>query len=226
MIDYARFYDREMEQRDQLRSAIATPLGLISLLGALTAAIVRAFQFTVGPAAVIVSAALIVACALLAAAIYYLIRCYHGHTYKGIQTAGELKKYRDDLAAWYSATGSNPDHADTDTEAYLADSYAQAAHHNAEVNALKWNYLFLANRRIIYATLAIAVAFPVYLRDQLSERPETIQVFDAAPDLKRAILQHGRQTATKAGASAASTPAATSAPGAAAPKGPARGKHP
>lgn len=206
-IDYSRFYERELEQRSDLRSAVATPLGLFSLLGALIASMVTAHRLEGWGADIAFVVLIGSACATLGGSVYYLIRTYHGYTYKGVPTAKELREYRVSLEKWYAETGGSPANAQADVEAYLEEAYAIASHTNSEINLEKWNYLYLANRRLIMSTVLVAFAAVPFLSRQLLEDHSAPQVIEFAPSTQEALKDYVKQVRTQGAVSPLATPA-------------------
>lgn len=227
-IDFAKFYDDEMQQRDQLRSAVATPISLISLLGALLGAMSHAFHFDADLASALFTSLVGGACCFLACAVYFVVQAYHGHVYRRIPFPLAIRTYTDQLVKWHAAVGGQPAVAEAEVALWLEEEYAQAADKNAKINRDKWDYLFLANRRIIYSAILIAVASVPYLINQIAEQPEHATLIELSPDLRKAIATNARQKRSgPAGAASAAGAVTTRRPaGAGAPNTPAAGVPP
>lgn len=211
MLDCARFYEREMDQRSELRSAVSTPLGLFSLLGALVVTMVQAYPFDASRRDMVFLVAIAGACSLLAGAAYYLINAYHGHTYKGLPTAKELRDYQANLVAWYETTGGSEKDAELELKSYLDESYSAAAHFNAEVNLRKWNFLYLSNRRLIYAALALAVAAVPFLSTRFMQERVSIQLVELTPTTREALRYNVEQIRAQGTATATTSSKADAA---------------
>lgn len=91
--------------------------------------------------------------------IYFLVRSYHGHVYRFLPFALEIRSYRDDLRHWYATYGGGSDEAEKEFEEYLERLNAEAADHNARINLEKSEYLFRANTWLVYCVILTVAAF-------------------------------------------------------------------
>jgi hypothetical protein len=90
---------------------------------------------------------------------YFLVRSYHGQTYKAMPFALEQRTYREALREWHTQYGEGPAEGDREWVEYLERLYAEAADHNAGMNLLKSEYLFRANGAIIRCAIFAVLAF-------------------------------------------------------------------
>lgn len=186
------------------------PVGVVSLLGALIGSIVSTHRFEGTRSDLLMFGLLASCCAALGAALYYVVCAHHGHTYKALPSATELRDYRTSLEKWYVECNQSPDPAAAESEAYLEECFATAATANAEVNLKKWNFLFLANRRLIFAAVLLGLASVPYLSGKLLNDATTPQLIEFGPATREALLSNVRQARTQGAAtapSAAVTPA-------------------
>jgi hypothetical protein len=214
-LDYKAFYDAEMAQRDQLRGAVGTPIGLLTLLGALLGTMAQKYVITNDWVTIAFTTFFGTASYCILRGAYYLMRSYHGHVYKRMPTALELRQYRDQLISWHRQQASDEPTAEREFEDYLTDQYAKAADRNAYVNLEKSSYLFATNRAIIYAGITTALTLLAFVGNQLTAEKETlVQAVDVIPrlDMEHLRDERARQQESKASsASSASTKADTTA---------------
>jgi hypothetical protein len=215
-IPYDKFYEAELAQRDQLRGAVGTPIGILTLLGTVIYTMVSQFK----PAETFVTCLFACACGVgvyyVVRAAYFLTAAYHGHVYKRLPTALEFKKYRDDIEEWEKSYGNAEaakEIADMEAAAYLLTAYGIAADHNAYVNIEKSALLFRCTRATIIAACAIGVAaLPFGYNRATAEEEEKVQVVDIAPYLYREHLRHDRQEQRQRHSAAAAPPRPTPPP--------------
>jgi hypothetical protein len=216
-LDYKAIYDAEFEQREHLRSALSTPIGLLTLFGGLigyTLQKVR-LEFAWWSILFLVSTAFVAV--LLGLSTYFLIRAMHGHVYRQLKPAGVLREYHRQLREWHSNNGLGPLAGDREFDEYLEKSYVEASDHNQRINRERSEYLFLCNRwliRVVVSAVVLLIAFGMAVQAQSQPRGN--------PSGKSTTNQpeesHGQPTPVRAGtASKAGAPAAGRHP---------RGTHP
>jgi len=157
-LDYRQLYSEEFESRDRLRAAIGMPVGLLTVFASLLATMLRdpppapgflAWLFATGAAS---------GTYFFVRAAYYLVRSFHGHTYKVAPTPLELEAFWKDLRQWHKTYGKGKDGARVDFAKYLRDTYVTDTDHNALVNAEKAEYLFRAHGAMIYTGMLAGLA--------------------------------------------------------------------
>lgn len=175
-------YAAEFEHRERLRNAVSIPLGVLVVFGGILGSMYRGFVFAPGWLSATFLWFLAVAIYFFLRSAYYLVRSYHGHTYKTIPLAQELAEYREELVRWHLDFGDGAEAAEREFERYLENSLAAAADHNAVVNAAKSEYLFRANASVVYCGILVALSFLPYavLEKQHPEPVYRVQV--VAPD--------------------------------------------
>lgn len=215
------FYDQERAQRESLRDAIGQPVALLSIVATLLATMFQKYQMQCSVATAVFVPAFLVACIMGAVAVTSLVRAYHGHVYKGMRSAAEIRSTHIALSEWYVSNGKSEADAEKDLLYQLDEQYSIAAAHNAQVNERRSELLYLANRFIILGGAGAAIAFVPFLWNQLTATPATsVQIVDFAPRLYQELLQNDRSEA--AADSTAGTAAAAAQAPASAPKGPKR----
>jgi hypothetical protein len=207
------FYDQEKTQRESLRGAIGQPVALLSIVTTLLASMFQKFQMQCSLATALFVLVFLFACIAGAVAVTNLVRAYHGHTYKGVGSAEEIRTTRLALYEWYIGQGKSEADAEKDLLHQLDEQFSIAATHNAKVNERRSELLYLANRYIILGGAGAAFAFVPFLWNQLTVTPVTpVQIVDFTPRLYQKLLEHDRSKTTAdaaALAAAAQTPASS-----------------
>ena len=211
------FYDQERTQRESLRSAIGQPVALLSIVATLLASMFQKYQMQCSVATALFVLAFLCACITGAVAVTSLVRAYHGHIYKGMRSAEEIRSTHIALSEWYSNQGKSKADAEEDLLHQLDEQYSIAATHNNQVNERRSELLYLANRYIILGGAGAAIAFVPFLWNQLTVTPAIpVQIVDFSPRLYDELLQHDRSKAatdsavSPAAAATAQTPASAS----------------
>jgi hypothetical protein len=158
----AERYDAEFKRRDDMRGAAAIPLGVLSVLFGLLASMGGRFPLE-GPWWWIFWTAFGTATLFLLEAAYYLVRSYHGDTYKYVLSPSEWLKYRQQLADWHEAHGSGANAGVAEAEVELERQYAEYGSDNHETNNRKAEYRFRATTALLLAALFLGVAYIPYM---------------------------------------------------------------
>lgn len=80
--DYKQNYDAELTQREHLRAAVGTPIGLLTLIGTGLAYMYQKFDYALDPAAVLFTPLVLSSTAAAIVSGWHLVHAMHGHTYK------------------------------------------------------------------------------------------------------------------------------------------------
>ena len=166
---YKNLYDAEWTRRDQLQSAVGTPLTAITLLGSALVVLSGNWNTAALVWPLVFRAALLGAGATFAIAVYKLVRSYHNYVYERIPFSSQLHTYESDLRQYYAATAGNPDLAGVEFEAELERRYILAADVNSQNNIRRGEYLHQANWAIVWAvvfTATAAVPLALTLKDR------------------------------------------------------------
>lgn len=166
--DYYRdHYCLEVTRRGELTNGLSLPLGILSLLIAGLVVVAQAIRL---PLDGLATAQLVVMCVALAFVLltaYFLARSYYNYGYGYTPTAQEIKKYKEDLAAYYVAIGDSEAAARSKAEDealdHLDSEYAQHAHRNRINNNTKSSYLHKANGALIAAVVSTLAAGAIFL---------------------------------------------------------------
>jgi len=175
---YKTHYALEVARKTNLTAALSLPVGVVSgIAGALVIMAKEAHApLSVGDLVELGAIALsAIACSLSG---YFLFRSLYNFTYGYTPTPLQLKKYKDQLAAFHASAGRPQAEANELAEAetldYIDTEYAKNADRNAKNNDIKSSYLHRANGAMIAAVGFGAVAGVVYVFNSVSS-PRSIQ---------------------------------------------------
>ena len=154
-------YQHEWSRKDQLASSLGIPLGLITAIGSGLAYLGRAFPYAESSLqCVFLVLGGISACSLLLAG-YFLIRSYHGYTYKGLPSSKRLVKHIQDLEERHRDFPDSTNAPNTDFEEGLIHELAHETDINAANNVLKAAYLHRAVSAIVVSLVfGLAASLP------------------------------------------------------------------
>jgi len=127
-------YNQELASNERLRSALSLPLGLLIAIGSLLGLMLQSLWFERNSLAMAFYAAAFGSSWFFVQTMYYLVRSYHGHVYKGMPFPLTQHAYRDELREWHTKNGKGPQDGDREWEDAIEFQYAQAADHNARLN--------------------------------------------------------------------------------------------
>jgi hypothetical protein len=219
-MDFEQLYKDELRNRERVLGNVAVPIGLLTVLGGLIGTMVRSYTTSSDTLGYLFGWLSFVAASLFVVAAYSLFRSIHGHVYKIIPPAAELKDYELKLIEWHIKYGDGVEHGEADFQHQLEEMYIEAADINRNVNIRKSEYLFRANGAIAYCAFLAAAAFVPFLIAERSRPPVEYRV--AVTQLPSANLVQGdtsyvrRQEAcgpTTAAAKASAAPAQRTARG-------------
>ncbi|HEX7965327.1 MAG TPA: hypothetical protein VF651_06380 [Gammaproteobacteria bacterium] len=162
--DFRNEYEWELEYKEALRAAVATPVGILTGIGTLIGFMILRFQYSQDLYYTIFFVVLCGAAACsLAVAVYALARTSHGNVYKRVEYASGLQAFHTQLTQWHRLSlASRDEDIERDFKEYLDSSYAKASEHNAKVNEARADYLFIANRCLLASAVFTALAFAPY----------------------------------------------------------------
>lgn len=155
-------YDKELEQSEILRSAVATPIGLLTIFGSLLGVMIQSIWFEKGVVCYLFLLFGTIASYFLVATAVFLARSYHGYQYKTLPTAKELAKYKEELKNWYQQGGRGIDNTETEFQEFLSGMYITGADNNALQNLKRSEYLFKSNKQIIRCGIFVLLTFLPY----------------------------------------------------------------
>jgi hypothetical protein len=159
---YQRLYEFEWFRREQIQTSIATPLGILTLLGGSLFVLATGFESREWPIHLLFWSPFAVALVTFGGAAFFLTRAMYGHTYRGILYSGELEGHRKALTAYFAAKGT-PEEVMLEFERELADRYVEAGDINGRINADRSEFVHQSTRRLIVAVIATALCAAVFV---------------------------------------------------------------
>jgi hypothetical protein len=200
---YQHLYEAEWQTRDHLQAAVSTPLSVLVLVATGLVLLAQNFRTDHHALEIVFWSAYAVAAAGFIAAVYMLIRSFHGYVYRRIPLPSQLLAYYEGLLRHYTALG-RPGLANQEFDLYLRERYVEAGDRNAVHNTNRFDYLHQANRGIILSLCAlVACTVPYVLAIRLSNA-DSAQVqpthearipHDDPADAPRDVPEPGRDSA-------------------------------
>jgi hypothetical protein len=186
---YKEFYDHEWQRHEHLQSAVNTPISIITLLAGGLVLMGKGFDSKYPALVWLFWIATAIASVLVGGAVYLLIRSIHGYRYDRIPLPAELARHYEHLKQFYREQ-QKPGLTDPSFDAYLVEKYVATAERNAVNNLNRGAYLYRANRMLVYALCATAVAgVPAAIAVKASQpQPDEVRIINLRSDL-HAILE-------------------------------------
>lgn len=184
----------ELERKNQLRTSLNLPTGVLIVLGGLLGFFAKEFPYNLSTVITIIFFFFLAASTVLfLIAVYHLIRSFYGRTYAFIETPGELKTYYDELlqhhrnlSDYYKSLeeyyGVEPreknypepeELAEQDFQEFLSQKYISATNENTWNNDSKSERLHSANLFLIFTLCSTLVCSVPFLYADLN-KPEKI----------------------------------------------------
>lgn len=162
-------YLRELDRRDQLRRALALPMGLTVVLAGTWYSLVGRFAWLGAREELVLAFAGLVALGLivLAAGALFLVLSHVGYVYAYVPTATEILEYSDKLMDYYQVSTRDDAQVKADIDELLTTEFAQNAHENA-MNT-KSKYLHNASVRLVASIGCLVAAGAVELFARVGE---------------------------------------------------------
>jgi hypothetical protein len=202
--DFQKFYDAEFERWDRLRGAVTTPLALLTLLGGVLGTMRQSLVTSDHslPWGLFL-AAFGLALLSFVVAVYFLVRSYHGYSYRALPKPLELKKYRDGLLKHFERQDDGGAKVEAKFAAYLEGALARTADYNTVVNQTKSNYLYRATTAIILCGVLTALAFAPHAVLQ-ARQPAPVYTVELTEHVRgeTSSVSSGRQRGRDSGAGA------------------------
>lgn len=170
--DYREFYVEELDRRESTRAATSIPIGILSIMGSLLVPMLIGHPPTDHLSGRIFLGAFGLAIILFFVSAIHLGISMHGRSYKLAASADKIREHEEALRKWHLQNGS-PAQFEEDFAAYLADTYSQAAAFNRESNLRKSEFLYRANRSVLYCGLFAGIAAVPFVAAKL-RRPDPV----------------------------------------------------
>lgn len=186
---YKGFYQHEWQRHEQLQSAANTPISVVTLLAGGLVLMGKSFESQASLLEWLFWMATAVASALVCASVYLLIRSIHGYRYHRIPLPAELALHHEQLKVFYRDR-ERSGLTDPAFDAFLGETYIVAADRNAVNNSERGEYLYRANRFLVYALCATACAcVPAAIAVKATPtRPQDVRITNLRSDAS-AILE-------------------------------------
>jgi len=174
---FEKLYDAEWRRRNDLIGAASVPLGVLALLGSAVFFLLKEYAAGGGLLDVLFWTGLIFAALVYSAAVYFLVRSYHGYRYQQIPYPSELRSYRQALEHRFAAEGT-PLLAGQRFEEFLEEHFGSAAERNMQNNIAREVYLQRTNRATILCLLVVAAtAVPFAVRERTRvDTPQRVEI--------------------------------------------------
>ncbi len=152
---YKEHYFFEINRRHQLTSQLSIPIGILTVLGGLSAYIVKNNFMCSDDKKLLFAVLLSISSLFFIITIYYLIRSYYGYTYRFIPSPKDINDYKKQLSDYHKKLGSSEEKVELELEEFLIERYAIAAHENTWNNDSKSVFLHKANTALIYTLISL-----------------------------------------------------------------------
>jgi hypothetical protein len=154
---YKEFYDHAWQRHEHLQSAVNTPISIVTLLAGGLVLMGKSFESEAAGLRWLFWTATAAAGVLVGISVYLLIRSIHGYHYERMPLASALAAHYSALVEYYRHMGK-PGLSNSAFDEYLAKWYMTVADHNVVNNVKRGEYLYKANRFLVYALCATAMA--------------------------------------------------------------------
>lgn len=156
-------YDFELARKDDLTSALTLPVGVLSGLGGLMAAMAQSFPYgRVGWDAPFLLAFTLDTLAFVAA-LHFLARAYHGQDYGYLPRLGELRQDQEELDRYFVEHGGDQDLARAEFQRQLERRIIEAADTSAMSNDRRSTFLHRARQSLLAVLILTSLTGIVYV---------------------------------------------------------------
>jgi hypothetical protein len=162
----SRLYERELERREHLISAVSLPAGILAIVGGLLGAVATDFSYSVKILSPFFTVALIAAGLCFVWSLVFLVRAHVGHTYTYLANPEELRQFYVGTLAHYSDQPDPAAAAKVDFDDFLIRRYVAAADKNTNTNDRKSETLHQANRALATALVPALLCGILYAADK------------------------------------------------------------
>ena len=161
-------YDFELARQENLTSALTLPVGILTGLGGVVAAMVQSFAFG-HPAWTSLFLVLFFADAVaFVGALYSLALAYHGQDYGYLPRLGELRSDEEELRRYFVEHGGDEELARAEFQQQLERRIIDAADRSAASNERRATYLHRARQwLLVVAMLTFLTGFVFVLAELL-----------------------------------------------------------
>ena len=173
---YQTLYFAELKRKEELRTALTLPTGILTVLGGVIAIFLRELgrANTVDATVSVLGVLTFLLIISFLLTVSHLIRSYHDYTYDYIPYATDLELAYQELLDYHETA----EEAEADFEASVLHRLVTAHRRNAFNNDSKSSHLHNANQGLIYClVLVLLCAIPYFLRTlQHNEAVQQIEI--------------------------------------------------
>lgn len=173
---YKEHYFHEANRRHQLTSALAIPIGVLTVIGGALIIVAKSIDMPISRIELFTLVFLVIAFILMLITVYFLIRSYYNYSYGYIATSQEMKEYCEQLIYFYGADPDAEKKANADLEEWINSEYAVHTHRNVLNNDRKSGYIHKANGFLLVALLATFVSGVPYAIDTIIKPTEAQKI--------------------------------------------------
>lgn len=164
-------YDFELKRSDQLTSELPLPVGVLSGLGGLMAAMVRSFPSKTLWLTVPFGVAFAVDVVAFFVCLVYLARAYHRQKYMFLPLLSELEEWENQFRAFYEREDIVVEEVvvgpDESFDIHLRERIIQAADRNSANNEYRSGFLHRARVALFAVLICTTAAGVLYILDQV-----------------------------------------------------------
>jgi hypothetical protein len=178
---FKELYELELDRNSDLRSALALPAGVVSLILGGLVFMAKELHWPLSNIETLQLLFMTISGGACVGAGVKLLGTLTGFTYRYLPSAGSLNDYRDKLVAFHLASGGTPAEAEaaaeSETMEYIAAQYVADADHNTGNNDAKSAALNHAHLWIIVALFFTVAAGVFFIANSIAS-PRTVQKFE------------------------------------------------
>jgi drug/metabolite transporter (DMT)-like permease len=205
---YKEHYLLESTRRNELTSALAVPIAILSAVLGVLAVVAKDLHVPLDGGGLVQLVFVVLGALASALSTYFLFRSLYGLAYAYVPSPTELAEYAKGLSLYYVGSGLREPaataKAEAETLAYLYGEYAKNTDRNANNNDIKSGHLHNANSALIAAVVLTALAGVAYVVSSV--------VSPATPNKVEVINMPSFATSSPSPLAAASSPPAPPPP--------------
>lgn len=182
---YKDRYEFEWNHRSHLSSALNIPIAVTTVLGGSFVILIQSFPFAEDWLTYLFVFFLCASIVGLITAIFFLCRAVLGYCYKCIPTPLRLKKYYDELVAWWERHEGTRENASDDLMAHIDECMAKAVEVNATNNLTKSAFIYRSNAALIVTLIFLFASSIPFLIKTKNFESQIIRVEIVEPESKK-----------------------------------------
>jgi len=156
-------YDFELARKDDLTSALTLPVGVLSGLGGVMAAMAQSFPYGRAGWDPLFLLAFAFDTLAFVAALHFLGRAYHGQDYGYLPRLGELRQDQEELDRYFVEHGGDQELARAEFQRQLERRIIEAADTSAMSNDRRSTFLHRARQSLLAVLILTSLTGIVYV---------------------------------------------------------------